>query len=87
MSEAKVRALKYEVAEVGKHIKASKKRYFWSLSIGDRFYNFLLDDSLVSGKSKLTINGKVFHQAEENTLNRNRYNHSFIIDGCLFNIT
>jgi uncharacterized membrane protein len=64
MSESRVRALKFEVVDVGRHIKSSKKRYFWSLSIGERFYNFLLDDSVVSGKSKLSINGKIFHQTE-----------------------
>lgn len=62
MSEHQVTALRYEVEQVGKHIKSTKKRYFWALSIGPRCYNFILNDSLVSGKSKLSINGKVFHQ-------------------------
>lgn len=34
MSERKVRALRYEAVEVGRHLKSSKKRYFWSLAIG-----------------------------------------------------
>lgn len=86
MSDSKVRALAYEVVDVGKHLKFSKKRYFWAVSIGPRCYNFVLDDSVVSGKSKLSINGKVFHQTDPSALSRVLYEHSFIIDGCLFQI-
>lgn len=86
MSNSEVRAIAYQVVDVGKHVKFSKKRYFWAVSIGPRCYNFVLDDSMVSGKSKLSINGKVFHQTDSSALNRVRYEHSFIIDGCLFQI-
>jgi hypothetical protein len=86
MSESKLRALAFQVVEVGKHVKSSKKRYFWAVSIGPRCYNFVMDDSVVSGKSKLSINGKVFHQTDSPALSRTRYEHSFIIDGCLFQI-
>ncbi len=79
MSEAKVRALKYEVEDVGRHIKGSKRRFLWVASIGERVYNFVLDDSVVSGKSKLSINGKVFHQTEPSPLRRCTYNHTFVI--------
>ena len=71
---------------MGKHIKGSKKRFLWVVTIGERVYNFVLDDSVVSGKSKLSINGKVFHEIEQASLRRCKYNHSFIIDGCLFNL-
>jgi len=74
------------VESVGKHIKASKKRFLWVVAVGDRVFNFILDDSLVSGKSKLSINGKIFHQNEQQTIKRCKYNHSFFIEGCLFNI-
>jgi hypothetical protein len=56
-----LKALRYEMQEVGKHVSGSKKRYLWVVTIGDRFYNIIFDFSLVSGKSKLSINGKLFH--------------------------
>ena len=42
MSEAKVKAIQYGVDHVGKHIKATKKQYFWALSIAGRYLQLIL---------------------------------------------
>lgn len=86
MIASQIKAIKFEVEEVGKKIKGTKRRYLWVLSIGERLYNFVLDDSLLSGKSKLTINGRLFHEMEQGIGGCN-YSHSFIVDNCLFNIS
>jgi hypothetical protein len=86
MSENRIRALQFEIGEVGKHLKGSKLRYLWVVGVGERIYNFVLDVSTLSGKIKLSINGKIFHQQEQISLKRAPYQHGFIIDGCYFNL-
>ena len=74
-----VSALKYEVEEVGRHIKASKKRHLWILEISGRAYNLVIEESVVSNKTKLYINGKMFHQVEPHSLNKCLYLHEFVL--------
>ena len=83
----KVTALKYEVEEVGKHIKGSKKRHLWVVEVAGRAYNLLVEESLMSNKTKLSINGKVFHQAEPHSINKCLYSHGFVLQGHQFNIS
>ena len=46
----------------------------------------ILDASILSGKSKLSINGAIFHEVNPIRMERNKYNHTFTIDDQLFNI-
>ena len=86
MSEETVVPLSYEVEDIGKHIKSSKKRHLWVMELGGRIFNFVLEESLMSNKTKLSINGKVFHQAEPYSLNKCLYNHSFVLQGHQFHL-
>lgn len=59
MSESPIKALDYIVEDVGKHLKSSKKRYLWKFSLSNVSHTLVLDASIITGKVKLTLDGKV----------------------------
>ena len=56
-----IRALRFDVDEVGKHVKGSKKRFTWEVALKDKHHILVLDFSFVSGKVKITCDRKIMH--------------------------
>ncbi len=53
-----------EVAEVGKRLKASKKRFYWRFGIGGSKHECLLIHSLMSGKKQVFVDGQQVHASQ-----------------------
>lgn len=53
-----IKAIRFDVEEVGKHVKSSKKRFTWNLSLNSRNHTIVLDFSFISGKVKLVVDRK-----------------------------
>lgn len=68
----------YNVEDVGKNIKQTKKRFTWMLEIDQKMYTFVLDASMISGKVKLTCNNQIVAMSEEQPLGT--FNHTMILD-------
>ena len=51
------------IDDVGKHVKATKKRFIWKFTVHSTYYQLVCDISIVSGKIKLTINDKVLQNS------------------------
>jgi len=51
--------LRFDVEEVGKHVKSSKKRFTWELALKGRSHIVVLDFSFISGKVKVTVDRKI----------------------------
>ncbi len=51
--------LRFNIEEVGKHVKSSKKRFTWEVSINSKQHSILLDFSFISGKVKVTVDRKI----------------------------
>lgn len=51
--------LRFNVEEVGKHVKSSKKRFTWEVSMSGRQHSIVLDFSFISGKVKVAVDRKV----------------------------
>ena len=54
-----VQPIRFNVEEVGKHVKSSKKRFTWEVSLNGRHHAIVLDFSFISGKVKVTVDRKV----------------------------
>lgn len=61
MIENSLVPLDYICEEVGKHVKASKKRYTWHFMLNKKKNILICDTSLVSGKVKLMLNGHILY--------------------------
>jgi len=51
--------LRFNVEEVGKHVKSSKKRFTWEVSLNGKQHAIVLDFSFISGKVKVTVDRKI----------------------------
>jgi hypothetical protein len=51
--------LRFNVEEVGKHVKGSKKRFTWEVSLNNRQHAIILDFSFISGKVKVAVDRKI----------------------------
>ena len=79
-----IQAIRFEVDEVGKHVKGSKKRYTWDISLKDKYHTIVLDFSFISGKVKITVDRKILL---ENELPSNvSFQYPFTLDGFALNI-
>ena len=56
--------LAYEVNNVGKHIKSTKKKYLWKFELDNKEYEITLYISKLSGKRKILLNGDI-HSTEK----------------------
>jgi hypothetical protein len=54
-----IQALKFDMEEVGKHVKGSKKRYTWEVALNKKSHVIVLDFSFISGKVKITVDRKI----------------------------
>lgn len=79
-----IQALRFEIEEVGKHVKGSKKRFTWDVSLKDKYHTIILDFSFISGKVKITVDRKILL---ENELPSNvSFQYPFTLDGFALNI-
>lgn len=70
--------------EVGKHLKGSKKRYFWTFELSGKRHRVVLDSSMLSGKVKLELDGKVIVDQEISM--GTAFQHPFTLDGFSLNV-
>lgn len=79
-----IQALRFDIEEVGKHVKASKKRFTWELALKDKHHSIVLDFSFISGKVKITVDRKILL---ENELPSNvSFQYPFTLDGFALNV-
>jgi uncharacterized protein YjaZ len=79
-----IQALRFDVDEVGKHVKGSKKRYCWEIALKDKAHSIVLDFSFISGKVKITVDRKILL---ENELPADvSFQYPFTLDGFALNI-
>lgn len=78
MSESTIKALNYLVEDVGKHLKSSKKRYLWKFSLSGNNHTLTLDTSIITGKIRLAIDGKVLVSSD--LVNNVSFQHHFKVD-------
>jgi hypothetical protein len=74
----KITPVYYNVEDVGKNIKQTKKRFTWMLEMNQKMYTFVLDASMISGKVKLTCNNQIVAMSEEQTLGT--FSHTMLLD-------
>lgn len=60
-----VKALYYNCIDIGKHVKKSKKRFIWKFSIDGREHTIDLVISYLSGKKKITQDGKLLYEGQK----------------------
>lgn len=79
-----IQALRFEIDQVGKHVKGSKKRFTWDIALKDKHHTIVLDFSFISGKVKITVDRKILL---ENELPSNvSFQYPFTLDGFALNI-
>lgn len=62
-----VQCLDYERHSIGQIIKLTKILYMWRLNVGEQRHEITLRESLLSGKVRVSLNGKeMFHRKMEN---------------------
>lgn len=84
MSDTEIRALNFEVDEVGKHVKGSKKRYAWTFELSGKKHKMVLDSSMLSGKVKLELDNKILIDAELSV--GVAFQHPFTLEGFSLNV-
>jgi len=60
-----IKALHYDVQDIGKHVKKSKRRFLWRFSIDGKEHSVELIVSYLSGKKKVTHNGSVLYEGQK----------------------
>ena len=76
--------MRFEVEEIGKHVKASKKRFIWTFSLEGKMHSLTLDFSFISGKVKLLCDRRTLL---ENELPADvSFQRPFTLDGYALNI-
>lgn len=79
-----IHPLRFDVEEVGKHVKSSKKRFTWEVSLNSKAHTIVLDFSYISGKVKVTVDRKILL---ENELPANTsFQYPFTLDGNSLNV-
>lgn len=58
-----IRATKYEVEDLGKYFKSSKKKYKWYFQLDNKDHFLELEFSYLSGKRKLMLDGRNLHES------------------------
>ena len=53
-----IKPIHYEMREVGKHIKSTKKLFVWKFNLDKKDYTVELYTSMMSGKKKICQNGQ-----------------------------
>ncbi len=83
MSE-EITPLRFNVEEVGKHVKGSKKRFTWEFSSKGKLHLIVLDFSFISGKVKLAVDRRVLYESE--LPSNAAFQHPFTLDGYAVNV-
>jgi hypothetical protein len=76
--------LRFDIEEVGKHVKSSKKRFTWELALKGRSHVVVLDFSFISGKVKVTVDRKILFESE--LPNNTSFQYPFTLDGNALNV-
>lgn len=79
-----IQALRFDVEEVGKHVKGSKKRYTWDILLREKSHSIVLDFSILSGKVKITVDRKIL--LENELPDGVSFQYPFNLDGFSLNI-
>jgi len=82
-SEPKVKPLRYEIADVGKRVKQSKKKHTWLFEINGEKHRLDFFDSRVSEKKKVTHNGVDILKTKQKAA---VFNYSFTVKGQTLNV-
>ena len=80
MTEQQVVALDYYEDDIGKHVKASKRRFMWKFTIAGQLHQLNCDLSILSGKVQLVCDGRILKNAE--LIDGLVFQHSFVLEGC-----
>lgn len=57
----------FEIREVGKTIKSTKKQYIWRFKLEGKYYSVEMFTSVLSGKKKIVQNGQtIFYDSKYN---------------------
>lgn len=59
-----IKAMNFLAEDVGKHVKQSKKRYQWTISLKGKIHIISLDFSFISGKVKVVVDRKTVLENE-----------------------
>ena len=79
-----IKAIRFDIEEIGKHVKASKKRFTWIFSLNNKNHTIIVDFSFISGKIKISVDRKTLL---ENELPANvSFQHPFTLQGYALNI-
>ena len=84
MTEERIKAINYNVEEIGKYMKSSKKRFEWVVGLNRKTHTIVLDFSFISGKVKVVIDGRVILE-NEIPLNTS-FQYPFTLDGFALNL-
>jgi len=60
-----IQALYYDVCDIGKHIKKSKRKFTWRFSIDGKEHTIEFYTSVLSGKRKIIHNGSVLYEGQK----------------------
>ena len=82
--ENSIKAIDFQLEEVGKHVKNTKKRYNWTFSLNEKLHSLTLDDSLLSGKMKVVLDGKTLNEVELSP--EQTFQYPFMLEGFSLNI-
>ena len=58
-----ISALRYDVENIGGIVKSSKKRFTWIFEIDEMRYKLQLEFSYMSGKRRITLDGKTLYES------------------------
>mmetsp|Transcript_22497 Transcript_22497/g.19464 ORF Transcript_22497/g.19464 Transcript_22497/m.19464 type:complete len:83 (+) Transcript_22497:82-330(+) len=79
-----IKALYYDVQDVGKHIKKTKRRFIWRFSIDGHEHQVELTVSYLSGKKKVVHNGSILFENQK--VMGGSFQYPFSIQSTMCNI-
>lgn len=79
-----VKAIYFNSLDIGKHVKKSKKRFVWRFSIDGKEHTIELVISFLSGKKKITHDGRLLYEGQK--VLTNSFQFPFEVDMNMCNI-
>ncbi|CAK58689.1 unnamed protein product (macronuclear) [Paramecium tetraurelia] len=78
-----IQAVNYEVEDMGRYFKSSKKKYKWTFMLEDKQHMLELEFSYLSGKRRLVLDGRVLH---ESMMLTSSFQYPFTLEGFALNV-
>ncbi|KAM3128750.1 hypothetical protein pb186bvf_019162 [Paramecium bursaria] len=78
-----IQATNYEVEDMGRYFKSSKKKYKWTFQLDDKSHFLELEFSYLSGKRKLALDGRTLH---ESMMLTSSFQYPFTLEGFALNV-